>query len=404
MSKDVRPTKTKPVKREPTLFDRFLHSPVEDGQTLVDFKINEQIKQKIRAARRFRLTTEAAHHVGSVISSIPELLFREQQFARAPYDLTWIEFPYDHWFHGLANNEQLRGTATEMGFLVDHGNVYTVAYARDMPRNRPAVIPFVYTLHKPWEMAEQLAFAQRVGTSRLQLDGFLWGATLEQMVQAHVADNPPDPTVDGVKEYTAKVADFFRDHPSRSLRNNHTVAFLPFSQHIQRKIERMNELNERLLGAAAGDLRNIVALLLLMNRPSLTRYVKDEPHWKTFVNGKSRTYMSHTVVTIDFDPRPALMKIGTALGKTESKRRHEVRGVYCHDEKYRKGTAAGCIHDWYEHPDYLDDISHLHIDEHGSVQWDNWLCKGCAGHRWWRETHERGDASKGYVVKEYEVR
>lgn len=82
MSKDVR---RKPVtaKREPTLFDRFLTSSTKNGQTLISFDIHEQIKQKIRAARRFRLTQEAASHVGRIITTIPELLFREQQFARA---------------------------------------------------------------------------------------------------------------------------------------------------------------------------------------------------------------------------------------------------------------------------------------------------------------------------------
>lgn len=392
-------------KRQPTLADRFLHSPVSRGQTLVSYDINEQLKQKIRSARRFRLTPEASTHVGRVIATIPELLFREQQFARAPYDVTWLEFPYDNWFNGLSKQELFRGTDTEMGFLIDHGNVYTIAYSKDMPRDTPAVIPLVYTLHKPWEMREQIDFAQKVGMSRLGLDGLLWGATLEQMVRMRVAENPPeDKSVEGIKAYTSQTADYFRDHPSRSLRNNHTLGFLPISDHIVKRPSSYKDIYERVSGAAAGDLRNIVALLLLMNRPSLTRYVQDEPHWKTFVGGKSRTYLSHTVVTIDFDPRPALMKIGTVYGEKESKRRHEVRGVYCHDEKYRKGTAAGCIHDWYEHPDYMDDIAHLHIDEHGSVQWDNWLCKGCGGHRWWRETHERGDAAKGYVVKNYEVR
>src|SRR5690242_18715211 len=151
MTKAPKQAKTPIAKRQPTLADRFLYAPVRAGQTLVDFKVSEQLKAKIRSARRFRLTIEASHHVGRVISTIPELLFREQQFARAPYDVTWVEFSYDHWFHGLSNNEALRGTDTEMGFLFDHGNVYVVAYARDMPNARPAFMPLVYTLHKPWE-------------------------------------------------------------------------------------------------------------------------------------------------------------------------------------------------------------------------------------------------------------
>ena len=95
--------------------------------------------------------------------------------------------------------------------------------------------------------------------------------------------------------------------------------------------------------------------------------------------------MAYTVVTIPLDPQPTLRLIGTPAGDIVERRRHEVRGHYCHNEAYRRGTAMGCIHEWEQDPDRPDDA--------------HWKCTSCEGKRWHRRVHTRGSAEVGYSDK-----
>ena len=151
---------------------------------------------------------------------------------------------------------------------------------------------------------------------------------------------------------------------------------------------------------AIGDLRTIMAILLMLNRPSLTRYDQSLGHVRGFIGNKLRPYMAHTTVKISLDPVPLLRLVGTPQDDGTPKRRYEVRGHYCHDQTARDYMRiAGCIHDW--HPTHKDwtPWPAAHLDEA-----DNWVCAVCEGKRWWRKEHTRGDSLVGYVEHDaYEV-
>jgi rubredoxin len=151
-----------------------------------------------------------------------------------------------------------------------------------------------------------------------------------------------------------------------------------------------------------GDFRTVIAILLMLNRPSLTSYRNSLPNRPGIIKGKLAVYMAHTTVTIDIDPVPTLRLVGTPAGESVPRRRHEVRGHYAQNKEARDyARIAGCIHNfepnhgppkWLPWPDAgLDDP-------------DNWVCSDCGGKRWWIPEHERGDASRGFVVHDdYEV-
>jgi hypothetical protein len=152
-------------------------------------------------------------------------------------------------------------------------------------------------------------------------------------------------------------------------------------------------------------LRNIVAILLMMNRPSLTKYIHNANAGRGFHKGKVMPYLSHTTVTIDIDARPTLKLIGTPQGDAVPRRRHEVEGHFCHDETARDfSRIAGCIHefapthgpvdDWAPWPDAPLGVP----GEPGCPR--NWVCAACGGKRWWVKEHGRGTAEKGFVVKD----
>ena len=84
-----------------------------------------------------------------------------------------------------------------------------------------------------------------------------------------------------------------------------------------------------------GELRTIIALLLLLNRPSLTHYVARSEPTRGWIGNKVRPYMAHTVVTIPLDPIPALRQVGTDNDDPNLRRRHRVRGHFVHDRNTR---------------------------------------------------------------------
>ena len=60
---------------------------------------------------------------------------------------------------------------------------------------------------------------------------------------------------------------------------------------------------------ASGDLRNIVALLLFLNRTSNITLATDVPHGEAFIKHKLRPLLSHRVIKIKLDPMPRLMRL-----------------------------------------------------------------------------------------------
>jgi hypothetical protein len=151
------------------------------------------------------------------------------------------------------------------------------------------------------------------------------------------------------------------------------------------------------MSECTGDLRNVIACLLMLNRPTITKYVDDLPQSRGWLKNKLVPYWSHTTVTINLDPKPILRLIGTDRESGVTKRRHEVEGHYCHDKEWRDyGTIAGCIHEPIDTD--ADWIPLVGVYAPSTVE--HWVCKVCGGKRWWRSEHLRGDANKGWVIKD----
>jgi hypothetical protein len=154
------------------------------------------------------------------------------------------------------------------------------------------------------------------------------------------------------------------------------------------------------LKGAQGDMRTIIAFLLMLNRPSIVQYRKTLPNWRGFIGNKVRPFMSHTTVNVSLDAVATLRLIGTPSGDAVARRRHEVRGHFCHDKTARDFMRiAGCIHDWHAaHEDWTPwPDAPIEGRRH-------WICGVCEGKRWRRDAHERGTAEVGFVAHDgYEV-
>ena len=351
-----RPSKPSTETRKPLLIDRFMAST---HRSLVNRNVVDRIKGRLRAARRFVLDDEATRRYADVIETIPELIARHQRFARAPYDVTWIEFNFEQFWKQI-NKRPVDDTADQIvGFLIDHGRAYVLSGRHD--DSRCSLTPFAYDLHTPWSVEDQLAFCTR--NSMSGLDAFFWGSAYDKL---------------DIRE-------------RESIRNLHRAFLLPM------------EINDPTISTAilagmaqetVGDIRNIITILLLLNRPSLTHYARYVPTHRGFIGNKLRAFFDHTVVSISIDPKPTLRLLGSTQGEGVSRRRHEVRGHYVHDRTARDyASIAGCIHEWQTDPHPDDDPADP----------DHWKCTVCGGKRWWRVEHLRGSSNVGFVQKDYNV-
>lgn len=341
------------MKRERTLADAFVAGSPKNTQNLVVNSVMESVRNRVRfGARRFVFDETATARAATILRDIPELIIEQARFARPPFDTTWIEI--DH--RALIRVIQPQYVMTEdsdknLGFLVDQGSVYVIV----TDSKTTGLGPFRYDLNVDWPLQEQIKFAESVGTSRGQLDEFFLGATINDL---------------RLKEDLLRV-----------LRSHNRVSLLP----LTRKDLSRDELNT-ILTASYGDLRILIAFLLILNQPGATTY-REVPRSSGFVHGKVRPYLEHVTVSVVLDSTKILARsAGPATG--DLRRRHEVRGHYCHDLRARQGR---CDHRWAS--DERDDVPDP----------DRWKCVTCGGKRWWRRDHHRGSATMGFNLHEYQV-
>lgn len=344
---------TKPA---PLLIDRFLATR-DPG--LLTRRTYDNLQARVRASKVFVMDEAAALRVAETCREVPDLLARQQQFARQPYDVMWVEFELRALWEAITGRVMDDRGDYKIAYFYDHGTAsVVVGGTQEDPGATPCAMPLVYDIGTPWELADQIAFVERVKTSRMNLDMFFWGEAVMKLLDRE---------------------------EQRDLRAHNTLRM------IARPDLDPEALFHTIYQNGAGELRNMLAILLLMNRPSLTRFVRDVPRRRGFVRGKLRPFMGHSVVTIDLSPVPTLRRLGTPADDGTPRRRHEVRGHYCHNDAYRQGTRLGCEHAFVR-------------DEAATHPEDSWLCTGCGGKRWWRSMHHRGDAGTGFVQKvAYEI-
>ncbi len=270
------------------------------------------------------------------------MLVDHGQFARAPFETCWIEFPAPD-FHEMLNHQV--GEDDRVGYLFHGDHVYVGSSTSDKRSN---IIPVRYNLHQPMAFHDEIALSEKLGISRMFLDDFYWGRTFSEN---------------------------FTQPMKRALRSQHS-----FYLHVEEN--RYKSINsENVLFGMAGELRNILGILLMINQPRNILDIVERLPRKTMTHRGYRNLVSHSVVEINLDDRDLrpLMRVERPHGTHAAPRWHQVRGHYCHDRDTKIYGEIGCVHVWKE-------IKPL-----------NWECDVCGGRRWWRKACERGDKSLGLI-------
>lgn len=367
-------------RRTLTLRDRFVDQIDVDANHVRPSAV-ARLRALARVARQFVLTPAACRAAATVLRDVPDLLVREQAFARAPYETTWIELSdMIGWWETINPGLRCNPDAdAQVAYLVHSDVVHVFAASRrswDLAETRPmlraasgtscAVGFLSFELHRPWLPEEQLRFCETFHTSRAQLDTFMWGSIGRSISQQH----------------------------QRDLRDSNTARLVPLTVDLTAERYQRSGALEAILYNGMQDVRNVLVLLLLLNRPALT-HLEHVDSIRSFHRGRSIQYRAHSVVTLPLDPLPLVRYVGGEPGKGSERRRHEVRGHWCHDETARAYGEIGCVHEWERVTDF---------GTPGVENPKRFRCRVCGGKRWWQTDYVRGSAVVGYVDKTYSVR
>lgn len=360
------------LKRRPLLADSLLARKVIGPSV---YKTHQaQRNEALRTAKRFVLDGTAAQYLGQMLEDHPRIVADAQDFAIPPFKQMWIEFPLQPFFRQITGFDTDPYGDRVLGYLYD-GPVVSVAASMD--KMECGWMPVDYILHRPSTLKEEIEVAVAAGTSRMQLDFWFWGQTASRF-----CDDPGIALTPESRVHIDKAA--WDSEGLRALRANHSVRFSKAWDLMDR------ESKSIFIRGSGGDLRNIVALLLFLNRTRDIQTVKDIGYTPALLNRKPRALVTHSVISLKLDPAPLLRKL--VAGEGIKRRLHDVRGHFCHDKRARAGCTHGEMHD--------GDFGEFWV-EYEPLRWN---CERCNGKRWWRREHSRGKFEDGMVIQEYAVK
>lgn len=347
-------TRPKP-KRRPLLVDEFLATKMVPWPDKQEERRILAVRNNLREAKKFVLDEQAALYAAQMIRDHPIAIAHDQEFAIPAFPRMYIEFPYPKFFETLGGSnvhDPIMGD-TEVGYFIDGPRAYVLSRVWGGTENDEArkklgcqhmMMPMSYTLNQPLTLEQELDVCQRAQISRAGIDVLFWGSSYEKLPRSEAV----------------------------ALRANHGF------EHWYAKD--VDDLLDPLFTSCAGDLRNIIALMLFLNRTKEVHFEEQIGPGQAFIHAKPAVLTRHSVVRLKLDPKPLFKKLYGHGGVW--RRRHDVRGHFCCD---KIAHAHDHDHDW---------------QEYGVHQW---RCMGCGGKKWWRKAHSRGHLEKGVVVTEYSV-
>jgi len=373
-------------RRQVLLADRYLRAPRDK---LYLSRTLEQVERGIRTARKYVFDEDACIKIANIVMSEPKLLIREHHLAIAPFDQTWIEWPswhywmhirkalgHDKWYHPGGTDSYEETADYEVGYLIDNGRVNVISAGK--PSNplgdTPRLSPIQYRLHTEWPIEDQLDFCRRSTLSRIGIDGWFWGSTWSELSE--------DERV--------------------ILRGNNVAEVMPLNPaHPGYKIWNDDGGVMDMVRGSTGDLRTIIALLLVLNRHNITTESARVPHSRGFIKGKMITHSSHTKVRITLDDPVPEFRRSVAPGHSGiSLRRHERSGSFRQNKVARDyAQIAGCLHEWV-----AANENYVPLREHTDSP-TRCVCSACGGKQWFVPSYwTKGSEEGGIVIHDnYEV-
>ncbi len=332
-----------------------------------DVELSTSFANGVRVARKFIFDAQASRSLARLTVDHPNRLVSCLEDCHAPHEKTWVEFDNLSWHREISTSEggsvSLHpDTAQCLGFLWEKG---VLRFGFGSPNNESArselrkfflISPISYDVSKGWSSKEIVDFCQRTETTPVELASFLTGTTYNDLSVSERMDVLHSVRVEISSNFICTLSSKAWKGIWKTLRNE-----------------------------CAGEFRTGIFALALLSHPIGAQIVSEVPVRKHFVRGKLKVLPSHTIVTVDLNSCRLFRPTGTGTGS--EKRRHDVRGHFCHS-----GGDRYCDHSWVEHG---------MSSKTGEKQWN---CSKCSMFRWWRVSHVRGNSLLGFVDHDYKVR
>ena len=317
----------------------------------------ERVRPLALKARRFVFDDEASAFAGRFIRDFGMSVVENYPFAIPPYETTYVEYNVDALLDAIGRRKSGGVVAPEMderiGYLIHHNRVATFVESFD---GKAGLSPINFELHS-------------AGHVRGLFDPISLDKDISKKLTYALGS-----TANELPSLNKKLGRLRAAETARKWVDN-----LDF--HAATGMERFLT-DDSLRSCGNGTVRDLVALLLLLNRQrDYGTGIRQVAPKGVIYKGKRRVYMAHSLVTLTTEDYGRITRSFSAGGHHESPRRHQVRGFFRHYHKVR-----GCEHA------FIEDDQPFH-----------WTCQHCGTIRVWIRDHERGDASKGYTTKEYSV-
>lgn len=354
------------------------------------------LRNKYRA-RRFKFSDEVVTQLAHLIKDFPNALLYNYQFGLPPYPVTYIEFDIGLFLKELGARTtgelpKYVGTPEDklVGFMIAHDMIGVMLNADGIPT--PFLGGLVYTFQN--HMAP-LGF-RPVDFSQTQMeDGIVVGPDSDRLIGMNRGTPQPPMNLSGLsytdtqQNKTLYGNDAYMGYllgstitNERTTLTNEIVNDLMWRWRIWCDAEFMRVLEkqkkvESVIQCDVGMIRNLMSLLLWLNQPKVHNIV-DIPATRGWVKNRKIAYAAHHVVKLR--EHMSYRSLVKSFAPRRSPRRHEVEAFWRNFEK-----NTDCFHDW---PILPDEKGHFH-------------CRKCKQWRTRVKAYERGDATIGFVTKEY---
>ncbi|MCZ7862454.1 hypothetical protein O9X98_13860 [Agrobacterium salinitolerans] len=296
--------------------------------------------------KRYVFDEDASAKAGRFATECADLVCEHAEFAIPPFANTYIEIDQHSSLRASSRRPVEADTASRVGYLfLENGDVLVCAGDEE----EATFLPFLYQRREGGAVSPEQQVALR---------DFLMGEVFEELHSA-------------IETFSHRLTSLWEYQPL---------------------IDMPADLEGFMENECRGDLKRAIAAVLLLNQQHGVTNREVGPR-RAIRSGKAKTYLAHSVVTIDLSPS-GIRGLFT-IGNRASPRRHQVEGHFVH-----YNIADGCSHSYaaFTTPE-LERRDMERLGRHVK----RWRCSGCMGLRVWREEFHRGDAQKGYVTKEYKV-
>jgi hypothetical protein len=366
------------MKNAPTLADACIASLFDKrmyGAPGERTAAHRPLLRDVAAARKFVLDGPMSRYLADLSEDFwrgglrkrLRMLENARQLARAPHALTWIEYSYGAHYIKRIIEKGGQGVAgiggqdpQRMGWLIRQHATNAAAFMACEIRSTIGIPDraFIHPVGMAWcaddapspwpRFPPQSVFDDYLGAAAAKIG---WGS-------------------EGVVEMTGYRST--QAHWHAFLGDAMTTAMI---ETMMGKVA--NEDQIAAAGKPAVSLRALWALLATIN--DLPVVIESIEPSKGYVSrGSYKKFVTHSVIHLTV-PETRWYKITNKVAAILRRRAHQVRGHWRID--WRARPIKGCEHEWDA----------------------EMTCRKCGGHQLWISEHQRGDASLGFVIHDYDI-